>query len=124
MPKPYARILDNTGLGYYSLQYKGQVNGKPKDLIQKVGITPNTEYELSILLKVEEDTNGKVIFDTKGAFDETCKFELDANTKAGEWIEFNGTFNSGDSSVVNLRCITSPDFNGVCYWDNVVLKVK
>ena len=113
---------DNTAKGYYSLQYKGE--GIPNEKVQKVEISPNTDYQLSVLLKVEKGTIGKVIFDTNGAFDETCKFELDANKKAGKWVEFKGTFNSGESTAVDLRCITSPDFNGVCYWDDVVLKVK
>lgn len=124
MPKPYKRYLDNTGKGYYSIQYKGQANEKPKDLSQKVEIIPNTKYELSILLKVEAGTKGKVIFDTKGAFDETCKFELDTNTKTDEWVEFKGEFNSGESTKVELRCTITPNFNGTCYWDNVVLIVK
>jgi len=121
-PKPYRRYLDNTGKGYYSLQYKG--NGTPKELIQNVVLKPNTDYELSILLKVEADTKGKVIFDTKGSFDETCKFELDVNTKDDKWVPFRGVFNSGDTTKLQLRCITSSDFNGTCYWDNVVLKIK
>jgi isoaspartyl peptidase/L-asparaginase-like protein (Ntn-hydrolase superfamily) len=77
-----------------------------------------------VFLKVEKGTVGKVIFDTNGAFDETCKFELDANRKAGEWLEFKGFFNSGESSNVNLRCTSTADFKGTCYWDNVVLKLK
>jgi hypothetical protein len=113
---------DNTAKGYYSLQYKGE--GSPMDKVQKVEIAPNTDYQLSIFLKVEKGTIGSVMFDTKGVFDETCKFELDAKNKSDDWVKFTGTFNSGDSSVVDLRCITSPDFNGTCYWDDVVLKEK
>ncbi|WP_372772905.1 family 43 glycosylhydrolase [Mangrovibacterium sp.] len=123
-PKPFARVLDHTNLGYYSLQYKGQANGKPSDLSQNVAIKPNADYELSIQLKVEAGTKGTVIFDTKGAFDGSCKFELDADAKAGEWLVFKGIFNSGESAEVTLRCTISPDFDGVCYWDDVVLKEK
>ena len=119
---PYTWYRDNTAKGYYSLQYKG--NESPKEKIQKLEITPNTKYQLSVLLKVEKGTIGKVIFDTNGAFDESCKFELDANTKSDEWVEFSGVFNSGDISSIQLSCSTSPEFEGTCYWDNVVLKVK
>jgi hypothetical protein len=121
-PKSFVWYRDNTAKGYYSLQYKGSEGAKQK--IQKVQITPNTTYQLSVLLKVDKGTIGKVIFDTNGAFDETCRFELDANNQVGQWVEFKGVFNSGDVSNIQLRCITSPDFNGSCYWDNVVLKVK
>jgi hypothetical protein len=112
---------DRTAVGYYSLQYQGE--GSPMDKVQKVEISPNTDYQLSVLLKVEKGTMGSVIFDTKGAFDETCKFELDANNKAGEWLEFTGTFNSGDATSINLRCTASVDFNGTAYWDNAVLRI-
>jgi hypothetical protein len=118
-PQGYKRYADTTEKGYYSLQYKGK--GSPKELTQSVELTPNTNYQLSVALKMEAGSSGKVIFDTKGGFDETCKFELDANTKVGEWVEFQAIFNSGDVSKLQLRCITSSDFNGICYWDNASL---
>ncbi len=114
--------LDNTATGYYSLQCKGK--GSPSEIVQQVELTPNTNYQLSVLLKVKSGTAGKVLFDTKEALNESCNFELDAATKADEWVEFKGTFNSGEAEKVNLRCSTTPDFDGVCYWDNVVLKEK
>ncbi|MGQ1948382.1 family 43 glycosylhydrolase [Geofilum sp. OHC36d9] len=116
-PKAYTWCRDNTAKGYYSLQYKG--SERPKEKIQKVQITPNTIYQLSVLLKVDKGTIGKAIFDTNGAFDKTCRFELDANSKVGQWVEFKGVFNSGESSMVQLRCLTSSEFNGRCYWDYV-----
>ncbi|WP_430931213.1 family 43 glycosylhydrolase [Saccharicrinis sp. 156] len=111
--------LDNTAKGYYSLQYKGK--GSPREIVQQVNIMPNTDYKCSVMLKVKADTKGKVIFDASGAFDESCKFEMDANVKANEWLEFEGTFNSGEANVIKLRCTTSSDFDGHCYWDNVSL---
>ncbi|UXX79811.1 family 43 glycosylhydrolase [Reichenbachiella carrageenanivorans] len=114
--------LDPTAKGYYSLQYSGK--GSPSEVVQQVEVLPNTDYELNVLVKIDKGTRGQVIFDTKGAFDETCRFELDAKTRAGEWVEFKGTFNSGESSMVPLRCTTSSDFDGVGYWDHVVLKAK
>ena len=119
---PYTWYRDNTSKGYYSLKYKGSKS--PKEKIQKLKISPNTDYQLSVDLKIEKGTIGKVLFDIKDAFEETCKFELDANKNVGEWVEFKGDFNSGDLSNIQLRCSTSPDFKGTCYWDNVVLKEK
>ncbi|MGJ8744456.1 family 43 glycosylhydrolase [Polaribacter sp.] len=118
-PKPYVSVRDETAKGYYSLQYNGK--GKPKPLIQKIEITPNTNYELCVQLKIQSGTKGKVIFDTNGSFDETCKFELDAKNKSDEWITYKGVFNSGKTTKLQLRCITSDDFNGVGNWDYVSL---
>ncbi|MDC0177921.1 family 43 glycosylhydrolase [Polaribacter sp.] len=122
-PKPYERYKDETAKGYYSLKYDGK--GKPKPLAQKLEIEPNTTYQISIQLKVEANTKGKIIFDTNGRFDENCKFELDATNKSEEWVTYKGVFNSGKTTKLQLRCITSGDFNGVGYWDNVSLvKIK
>jgi hypothetical protein len=120
--KGFSPFKDNTAKGYFALQYTGK--GKSKGLLQKVELTPNTNYELSVKLKIKSGTKGKVFFDTNGSFDETCKFELDTTNKTDEWVQFKGTFNSADIKNLQLRCITSPDFNGVCFWDDVVLKVK
>ena len=114
--------LDNTATGYYSLQYKGK--GTPKDIIQQVKLKPNTNYQLSVMLKVKAGTTGKVVFDTTGMLDDSCKFELDSKTKADTWVEFKNTFNSGDLKKLNLRCTTTEDFDGVAYWDNVMLIEK
>ncbi|WP_066217769.1 family 43 glycosylhydrolase [Formosa haliotis] len=114
--------LDETATGYYSLQYKGK--GTPADIIQQVDLEPNTSYQLSVMLKVKAGTKGKVIFDTTGTLDSQCKFELGADTKADDWQTFKGTFNSGDLKKLNLRCTTTEDFDGVAYWDNVVLVEK
>jgi len=118
----FVRCPDNPAKGYYSLQYNGK--GSPKNMIQVVKLAPNTNYQLSVALKIEPGTSGKVIFDTNGSFDETCKFELDATSKAGEWVVLKGVFNSGDLSAIQLCCTTTPDFTGTCYWDDVVLKMK
>ncbi|WP_158973941.1 family 43 glycosylhydrolase [Cellulophaga sp. L1A9] len=118
-PKPYVSYRDDSAKGYYSLQYKGK--GKPKPLVQKIEITPNTNYKLSVQLKINSGTKGKVIFDTNGSFDENSKFELDANNKSDEWVTYNGVFNSGNTNKLQLRCITSDGFDGVGYWDNVSL---
>ncbi|MDO7172472.1 family 43 glycosylhydrolase [Mariniflexile sp. AS56] len=120
--KFYNRFLDNSAKGYYAMQYKGKGNAKANT--QNIELTPNTNYQLSVKLKVDSGTNGKVIFDTNGSFDESCKFELDSNTKADKWVEFKGVFNSGNLSKIELRCLMSDDFNGVCYWDEVILKAK
>lgn len=120
-PELFSQELDESGKGYYALRYKGK--GSAKEIVQKVELTPNTNYLLSVKLKVGIGTAGKVIFDTKGII-EGLKFELDAETKANEWVEFKESFNSGDKSKLELRGITSPDFAGTCYWDDAVLKVE
>lgn len=120
-PELFSQALDASGKGYYTLRYKGQ--GSTKEIVQKVDIVPNTNYQLSVKLKIEAGTSGKVIFDTKGNF-ENIKFELDANTKVGEWVVFKTDFNSGDQSKLELRGMTTPEFDGTCYWDDVVLKVN
>lgn len=120
-PELFSQKLDASGKGYYALQYKGK--GSTKEIVQKVELTPNTNYQLSVKLKVEAGAIGKVIFDTKGIFKD-IKFELDANTKAGEWVFFKADFNSKDKSKLELRGMTSPDFDGTCYWDDVELVVK
>ncbi|MBU2950882.1 family 43 glycosylhydrolase [Tamlana agarivorans] len=114
--------VDDTGAGYYSLQYEGK--GAPKDIIQKVTLKPNTNYEISVMLKAKPGTKGKVVFDTTGNLDASFKIELDAKTNSGEWVKFKETFNSGALKSVNLRCTTTEDFYGHAYWDNVVLKEK
>lgn len=117
----FTRYLDSTASGYYVLKYKG--NKKPKDMVQKVLLTPNTNYQLSVKLKIEPGTRGRVIFDTQNRFSGTCKFELDTSQhQAGEWVQFKGLFNSGDFAELNLRCTTSLDFDGIGYWDDIVLK--
>ena len=121
-PQSFSKYPDDEVKGYYALQYKGKAS--PKDMIQEVSIAPNTEYELSAHLKIGAETSGKVILDTKGIFDETCKFQLDASNKSNEWVTYKGVFNSGELSKIQLRCITSSDFDGTCYWDDVVLKKK
>lgn len=120
-PELFSQALDASGKGYYTLRYKGQ--GSTKEIVQKVDIVPNTNYQLSVKLKIEAGTSGKVIFDTKENF-ENIKFELDANTKVGEWVVFKTDFNSGDQSKLELRGMTTPEFDGTCYWDDVVLKVN
>ncbi|WP_083194610.1 family 43 glycosylhydrolase [Wenyingzhuangia fucanilytica] len=116
-PKPFVQYKDDTAKGYYSLQYKG--NGKSKALIQKVALEQNTNYELTVQLKIKSGTVGKVIFDTNGTFDENCTFELGTSNKLDEWVTYKGVFNSGNVKEVQLRCITSDDFNGTGYWDHV-----
>ncbi|MDC0177920.1 family 43 glycosylhydrolase [Polaribacter sp.] len=120
--KGFSPFKDKTAKGYFALQYQGK--GKSKGLLQKIALKPNTNYELSVKLKITSETKGKVVFDTNGSFDETCKFELEATNKTDEWVQYKGIFNSEENKNLQLRCITSSDFNGVCFWDDVVLKMK
>ena len=119
-PELYSRCSENKVKGYYALHYKGK--GDSKEITQKIKLTPNTNYELSVVLKVGTDSKGKVQFDTNNRFDATCKFELDTTKKSNEWVTFKGRFNSAEFLEVTLRCLVSTDFEGNAYWDNVVLK--
>jgi hypothetical protein len=53
-----------------------QTLGVDLPMVQKVTISPNTDYKLCFLLKIEKDTYGTFILDTKNAFDKTCKIGL------------------------------------------------
>ncbi|MGJ8550746.1 family 43 glycosylhydrolase [Winogradskyella wichelsiae] len=118
----YKRVLDTKAKGYYAMHYKG--NGDEQPLAQSVELSPNTNYQLSVKLKVDSGTRGKVIFDANDNFNDSCKFELEANSEAGNWVEYEGVFNSGELSTIELRCLVSSDFEGVGYWDDVVLIKK
>ncbi|MDO6802017.1 family 43 glycosylhydrolase [Wenyingzhuangia sp. 1_MG-2023] len=120
-PRGFTTVLDTSSKGYYALQYKGKEC--VKGLIQSVKILPNTNYELSVKLKVKAGTNGTVILGVNESL-EGVNFELDTNTKSDEWVEFTSVFNSGNLANLQLHCFTSPDFKGICYWDDVVLRVK
>lgn len=121
-PESYSRYRDETAKDYFSLQYIGE--GSPKEIKQKVKVKPHTNYQLAVLLKVEAGTKGKVIFKVKNQLNQVSNFELEARNKVGEWVTFTSDFNSEAFSEVQLICLTSDDFNGVAYWDNVVLKEK
>lgn len=118
-PKPFTRYRDTTAQAYYSLKHKG--HGKPKSLVQSVKLKPHAKYELSVMMKIKAGTKGKVIFDTVGAIEKSCKFELEASTKSDEWVKFRNSINTGEATKIDLRCIMSPDFDGTCYWDDVEL---
>lgn len=118
----YKRTLNNPSKGYYAMQYKGNSDAQP--ITQNVELIPNTNYQLRVKLKVDAGTKGKVTFDANDTFNASCKFELEANSEAGNWVEFKSNFNSGDLSTIELRCFVSSDFEGVGYWDDVVLTKK
>lgn len=119
---PFEQCVDPTAVAYYALKYSGNKPGV--ELSQQVQLKQNTAYQLSVRMKVEGGTKGQAIVDTKGLFDGQVSFRLSADKSKGQWIEFSGEFNSGDATQVPLRCATSKDFDGTCYWDNVVLMEK
>ena len=119
---PYTWIRNDSAQGYYALKYTG--SKQPKPLSQKVTLKPNTTYQLSVLLKIEKGSTGQVIFDSKDGLIKNCNFELDATLKGDTWQKFECEFNSAELEILELRCLTSSEFNGTCYWDDVVLKEK
>ncbi|MDO6792084.1 family 43 glycosylhydrolase [Tamlana sp. 1_MG-2023] len=119
---PYTWFRDHSAKGYYALKYTG--SKQPKPLTQKVNLKLNTSYLLTVQLKIEKGSTGKVGFDTKNGSIESCNFELDGKSKSGTWQTFACEFNNEDLESLELRCLTSSDFNGTCYWDNIVLKEK
>ena len=118
----YSRYRDDTAKGYFSLQYKGE--GSPKKNIQNVKVKPNTNYQLAVLLKVESGTKGEVIFKVNTSSEAIISFKHNAKNGVDQWIMYSSDFNSGTLSELQLHCLTSDDFNGVAYWDDVVLKKK
>ena len=116
----YDRSLDNTSKGYYVMRYKG--SGEVKPITQNIKLSPNTDYKLSVQMKIESSSKGKLIVDTNGSFDNHCKFELNSNSKPNVWVTYSNVFNSGDITELQLRCGTSEDFDGVGFWDNVVVE--
>lgn len=104
--------------GAYALKFAGSGS---YSAAQRVSVLKHTNYELSVWIKVDPGTKGDVIFDTSDEFDDTCQFVIGSD-QAGGWIHKTGAFNSGENTEVKLRCFTSGDFVGTCYWDNLSLK--
>jgi len=113
------RSTDTLVEGSYALKYTGE-GAEPAS--QWVGISKNKNYELSVWIKVDPASRGSVIFDTQDLFDDTCQFDI-LPKEAEEWVQKRAMFNSGDQERVRLRCFTSGNFKGTCYWDNISLKV-
>lgn len=88
---------------------------------QRVTISKNTRYELSVWIRVEPSSKGAVVFDTGDRFDDTCQFVISSDV-GGEWVHKTGLFDSGDFDNLELRCFTSGDFSGTCYWNQILLK--
>jgi hypothetical protein len=114
------RSADSVAAGAYALKYSGKGSSPA---MQKVTIEPNTDYELSVWMRRAPGGKGAMVFDTFDAFDDTCQFVVRAD-QAGEWIHHFATFHSGDHRTVRLRCFTTGDFEGTCYWDQIELNWK
>ena len=111
------RSSDTVVDGEYALKYNGVGSNSAK---HRVNISPDTEYELSVWMKIAPGSSGAMIVDTGDLFDDTCQFSIAAD-QAGEWINKRATFKSGDHREVQLRCFTSGNFDGTCYWDTISL---
>ena len=116
----FSRSTDTAIDGKYSLRYKGTGCNPSK---QNIRIIPNTDYDVSVWIKVVPGSKGAVIFDTEDKFDDTCQFIIEPN-EAGKWIHKTGSFNSENHTRLGLRCFTSGDFDGTCYWDNITVISK
>lgn len=109
---------EEAALGESSLRYEGVgTNGAVK---QTIGLDPDTNYMLMVSMKVASGSTGHIVFDTNDRFDDSCQF-VASSRQAGEWIHFAGVFKSGSFDSVTLRAFSTPSFNGVGYFDNVVL---
>ncbi|MBM4152967.1 MAG: hypothetical protein FJ220_05550, partial [Kiritimatiellaceae bacterium] len=112
------RSADSNAIdGSHVLKYSGTGT---EPVSQRVALQNNTTYQLGVWMKVDDGTKGTVLFDTGDQFDDTCQFTLGPD-QAGKWVHKTGTFNSGEKTSVTLRCFTSEDFSGTCYWDHLSL---
>lgn len=107
--------------GAYALKCTGKGGAT---VPQRIAIKPHTNYQVGVWIRVEPGLKGAAIFDTEDRFDDTCQFMITAGDPAGQWIHKTGSFNSGTYSDVCLRCFTSGDFAGTCYWDGVTLTAE
>ncbi|MCU0857402.1 MAG: family 43 glycosylhydrolase [Pontiellaceae bacterium] len=114
-----SRFADSSVDGAHVLKYTGSGT---EPVAQRMSILKNRTYQADVWMKIEPGTAGTAVFDTEDQFDDTCQFTLDAS-QAGNWIHKSGTFDSGEKTEVTLRCFTTGDFSGICYWDNLSLKV-
>lgn len=114
----YSSTSSQAAEGTRALKYEG-TGCNP--IQQTVKIQPNKKYEVSVWMKMDPESIGSVIFDTSDRFDKTCQFGIGPK-QAGQWIRKTGTFSSGENDSVTLRCYTSGEFSGTCYWDAVCLK--
>lgn len=109
-----SRQLETNETGYYVLTYQGERSMAP--LTQQVELEPNTDYQLSALLKLDPDASGQVIVSAGGQ-----TLSLDPADQAGEWVQLSAVFNSGRQKNIAVQCKTSQQFKGSCYWDAVSL---
>ena len=84
-----------------------------------ITIHPFTDYSLSVRLKINvgELTQGDLVFDTNGDFDDTVQFTHAIDD--GDWYEFSGDFNSGPNTTVKIRCFGTGDYIGTGYFDKI-----
>ncbi|MEI6892646.1 MAG: family 43 glycosylhydrolase [Pontiella sp.] len=109
-----SRNLGSADHGYYALCFEG--NWAMLPVTQTVAVESDATYKVSVSLKIDPDSIGQIVFSAG-----EHSFELDAAEKAGEWVRFSETFNSGKQNSISISCSTSKDFKGTCCWDGVAM---
>ncbi len=108
------RILEDPADQYYALRYEGEQAAMA--IQQTVAVKPQQSYTFSAKLKIDPGATGQV-FVSAGE----KNFTLDAGTQAGEWVSFTDSLSAGKKKTLPIRCGTSANFKGRCYWDGIEL---
>lgn len=113
------RALTTSEDGYYSLRY--EKNRRGFTIAQSVSVTPNTDYTVSVSMKLDADTLGQVLLTVGSQSVVSDTLALDDEQSDGQWVRLTKTIDSGDNSTLYLTCVTSEDFSGTAYWDDVTM---
>jgi len=125
LPNDHFEVVDANGSGglggntntgamrYTGIGIQGTVN-------QTIGLNTNTNYSISVDLKVAAGSSGRSVFDTNDRFDEGCQW----TTPAGDWVTRSCTFNSGSFSDLRIRLFATGLFSGSAYFDNIVVTAE
>jgi hypothetical protein len=105
---------DNTGAMRYSAV------GQQGTTTQTISLNENSNYSISVDLKVASCSSGRSVFDTSDRFDSDCQ----KTTKAGGWETHTCTFNSGSLSDLKIRLFAIKSFSGSAYFDNIVVTAE
>ena len=92
---------------------------------QEVSLQENTEYILSAWIKTSPESQGIIVIDTQDVFDNPGQgqFVQYDSEQIGDWIYYNGSFNSGSVTQLTIRCF-GESFSGNAWIDGLILKVK
>ena len=104
---------DNNAMRYTGIGTQGTAN-------QIINLNTNTNYSITVDLKVAAGSTGRSVFDTNDRFDGVCQW----TTPAGDWVTQTCTFNSGSFSDVRIRLFAISSFSGSAYFDNIVVTAE